>query len=70
MSSESKKEYRAILTNREREILSGDAEVSDSYYYRVVSRIRKKIGELNDDVELLDEHHAELANELREGVCG
>lgn len=34
------KEYRAILTAREREILTGDAEVSDGYRYRVIARVR------------------------------
>lgn len=60
---------RAILTAREREIMRGEADVSDNYYYRVVSRIRKKIGKIDDDLEILDENHPELANELREAVC-
>jgi hypothetical protein len=68
MAKDSEKEYRAILTEREREILSGEADVSDSYYYRVVSRVREKIGQLGGDLEILDEHHAELADEIREAV--
>lgn len=69
MVSETEKEYRAILTPREREILSGEDDVSDSYYYRVVSRVREKIGRLNEDMKVLDEHHPDLAGELREAVC-
>ena len=63
------KDYRAILTDREREILSGEADVSEKYYYRVVTRVRQKINEIEDDLELLDEHHDTLGDELREIVC-
>lgn len=70
MASKSEKEYRAILTEREKEILTGDADVSDSYYYRVVSRVRDKIECLENDLEVLDGHHSGLATELREIVCG
>lgn len=69
MPSEDRKEYRAILTPREREILSGEADVSESYYYRVVSRVREKIKILGEDLEILDENHPTLANELYETVC-
>lgn len=69
MATDSDKEYRAILTPREREILSGEDEVSDSYYYRVVSRVREKIEQLGDDQAVLEEHHPDLAAELRETVC-
>ena len=69
METDSEKEYRAILTEWEREILSGEADVSNSYYYRVVSRVREKIGLLERDLKTLDENHAELANELRQAVC-
>lgn len=63
------KEYRAILTEREREILSGEDEVSESYYYRVVTRVRDKIERVEQDLEVLDEHHDTLGDELREVVC-
>jgi hypothetical protein len=69
MAPESEKEYRAILTPREREIIRGEADVSDSYYYRVVSRVREKIEQLESDLETLDEHHPGLADELREAIC-
>ena len=62
-------DYRALLTDREREILSGDADVSDSYRYRVVSRVRDKIERLADDTGTLREHHEGLHQELQEAVC-
>lgn len=69
MASEADKEYRAILTSREQEILNGEADVSDSYYYRVVSRVREKIERLGHDLETLDDNYPKLASELRDTVC-
>ena len=68
-SSSDAKGNRAILTAREREILTGEADVTDNYYYRVVSGVRKKIKRLERDLEILDENHSELANELRDSIC-
>ena len=62
-------QYRGLLTEREREILSGSADVSDNYRYRVVSRIRTKLDTLEEDVAVLKENHPDLHNELREIVC-
>lgn len=62
-------ERRSILTEREREILSGEADVNEKYYYVVVSRVRNKIEGIEDDLEFLDEHHDSLGDELRETVC-
>jgi len=46
-------QYRGLLTEREREIIKGDADVSDNYRYRVVSRIRTKIENVDGDIEIL-----------------
>jgi len=62
-------EYRAILTDREAEILRGEADVTEKYYYRVVTRVRDKIGKLGSDLEVLDENHDTLGDELRDTVC-
>lgn len=69
MAPKSEKEYRAILTPREKEIIRGEADVSDGYYYRVVSRVREKIERLESDLHVLEENHSTLAKELREVVC-
>ena len=64
------KTYRALLTDREIEILNGEADVSDSYRYRVVTRVREKIERIGEvDLRVLDEHHDTLGDELREVVC-
>jgi len=63
-------QYRGLLTDREKEILSGEADVSDSYQYRTVSRVRNKIEQINIDYSFLLEHNPELAEELEEAVTG
>ncbi len=60
---------RGLLTDREREIITGEADVSDDYRYRVASRIRNKIERIEGDVSILEEHRADLLEELREVVC-
>ena len=62
-------ERRSILTEREREILAGEADVTEKYFYTVVSRVRNKIEGLEDELEFLDEHYEKLGQEMREVVC-
>lgn len=62
-------QYRGLLTEREREILRGEADVSDNYRYRVVSRIRTKIENIDEDVEILSNKREDLLKELRDVVC-
>lgn len=62
-------ERRSITTEREREILSGEADVDEKYFYTVVSRVRNKIEGLEDELEFLDEHYETLGQEMREVVC-
>ena len=60
---------RALLTDREREILlSGGEDVSEKYYSVVVSRVRNKVERLEEDLPALKEHET-LAEELRDVVC-
>lgn len=59
---------RALLTEREREIVAGEADVSDEYRYQTISRIRSRLEKLDEDIEAM-EKHGQLAEELRERVC-
>lgn len=59
---------RALLTDREREIIADDADVSDSYRYQTISRVRSRLDRLAGDLEAL-EVHGDLADELRAKVC-
>lgn len=59
---------RALLTDREREIITGNADVSDDYRYQTISRVRRRLDRLGDDMQVL-EQHGELAEEVREIIC-
>lgn len=59
---------RAILTDRERELLRDD-DAGDQRYV-AVSRVRTKIQEeLVEDISILQESHPALYEELRDVVC-
>lgn len=59
---------RALITETEREHLAG--EHGDRRKYEATSRIRARITEeLTEDVAVLEEHHPELLDELRDVVC-
>lgn len=60
---------RALLTDREREIISGEADdISDDYRYQTISRVRKRLDRLDGDLEAM-EAHGQLAQDLRDIVC-
>jgi len=62
--------YRAIMTDTDREYISGEGDASDTQRYQAVSRVRSRINdELAKDVHVLQEHHPQLLSELREIVC-
>lgn len=63
-------DYRALLTDREREILGGDADVSRNYVYQIRSRVRGKIDRLAEDVEILTREHPDLMEHLERVVLG
>jgi len=71
MSSEllSVGKYRAIMTTTDRERITGTAEATDEKRYQAIHRVRSRIEELEQDAEILEEHHPELYRELREAVC-
>lgn len=60
-------EGRALLTERERDAITG--EESDSYRYKTRTYLRKRLEKLEADAELLAEHEPDLYDELRDVVC-
>ena len=59
---------RALVTDREMQILHGDADVTEKYYHVVVTRVRKRINRLEEEIEALEAHDT-LGDELRDVVC-
>jgi hypothetical protein len=58
------------MTESERQRISGQEDVEDIKRYQAISRVRNRINdELTKDLQVLEEHHAELLEELRDVVC-
>jgi hypothetical protein len=63
-------EGRALLTDREKEIISGDADVSDNYVYKTKSIVRNRVRKrLAEDVEFLEDNFEEVYEMVIESVC-
>ncbi|TMT81737.1 hypothetical protein E2L06_17660 [Haloterrigena sp. H1] len=63
-------EGRALLTDREKEIISGEADVSDNYQYKTESIVRNRIRkQLGEDIEFLEEYFDEAHELAVEAVC-
>lgn len=61
---------RALLTDRDRELIAGIDVDNENRRYHAISEVRTRIqDELAEDVAVLEEHHPELLGELREIVC-
>ena len=61
---------RALMTETERERITGEEEVEDRKRYQAIAEVRNRINdELVQDVAALKEAHPGLLEELREVVC-
>lgn len=60
---------RALLTDGEKAVLSGEKDTTDSYRYKIRSQVRSKVQKLGDDLDFLHEHAPGLAEELEDEVC-
>jgi len=59
---------RALLTETEREQIAGDH--GKERRYQATSRVRRRVeDELTEDIAVLEEHHPDLLQEIREVVC-
>ena len=62
--------YRAIMTETDREHISGESDPSPRQKDQAVYRVRQRIGEeLPHDIEVLREHRPDVFEELRAVVC-
>lgn len=61
---------RGLITETERERIAGKVDIEQAKKYQAVSRVRRRIQEqLPEEIALLEEHHPELLEELRDMVC-
>jgi hypothetical protein len=61
---------RGLITSTELERLENPDDVDDQKRYQSISRIRKRINdELPREIEILEQHHPELLEELQDVVC-
>lgn len=59
---------RALLTETEQKYIAGGT--TDQRKYKAISVVRRRMKDaLTQDIELLEEKHVELSEELRETVC-
>ena len=62
--------YRAVMTETDREYISGEGDATEHQRQQSVTRVRSRITqELPRDIEILAEHRPDLLDELREVVC-
>ena len=62
--------YRAIMTETDREHISGESDPSQDQKDQAVYRVRQRINEeLQRDIAVLEEHRPDVLEELRETVC-
>ena len=70
-NSDTMSRSRGLVTDTEWERITGEADVEDSKRYQAISRVRRRIKEeLPKEMEMLEEHHPDLFEDLRETVCG
>ncbi|WP_246022896.1 hypothetical protein [Halosimplex halophilum] len=62
--------YRALMTDTDREYISGEGDATEHQRQQSVTRVRSRIqDEIPQDIEILREHRPDLLEELREVVC-
>jgi hypothetical protein len=62
------KKNRGLLTQLERDVITGEADVTDNHRYQVRFTLRERIDELATDVELIMEHDQEFQERLEEAI--
>lgn len=62
--------YRALMTETDREHITGESEPTQDQKDQAVYRVRQRIREeLPQDIEVLAEHRPDVLDELHEVVC-
>lgn len=59
------------MTETDREYIARERDPgeAENKRYQAISRVRDRLDELEQDVDVLEEHHPELLSEIRQIVC-
>jgi 1,6-anhydro-N-acetylmuramate kinase len=69
-SASSMGRYRALMTETDREYISGEGDPTDEQLDQAVYRVRQRIREeLVQDMAILAENRPDILEELRDEVC-
>lgn len=63
---------RALLTDREREVLRGEADDVENlrqYQSKVRTRVNNRLGRLEEDLQLLADVEPEISSEVYKRIC-
>lgn len=64
---------RALLTEREREVLRGEADDVENlsqYQSKIRSRLKRRSERLEEDMGILREVEPEIADDIHQRICG
>ena len=62
--------YRAVMTETDREHISGESSPTQNQQDQAVYRVRQRINEeLRQDIKILEENRPDVLEELRDVVC-
>ena len=57
------------MTETDRKYIAHETDVGENKRYQAIARVRDRLDDLESDVNVLEEHHPELLEEVREVVC-
>lgn len=60
---------RALMTETERQYISEEVDIEENKRYQAIARVRDRLDSLEEDVNVLEEHHPELLSEIQNIVC-
>jgi hypothetical protein len=60
---------RALMTETERRYISEEVDIEENKRYQAIARVRDRLDSLEEDINVLEEHHPELLSEVQKIVC-
>lgn len=60
---------RALMTETERQYIAEEVDIEENKKYQAIARVRDRLDSLEEDINILEEHHPELLSEVQNLVC-